>query len=134
AIHYGVRLDWRWLAAIGLLSIPLYLGLFFVPRDMVVRQVVHQAPYVLLQAMAAVIVWRVGWRAGLLDKGLAAILGLFALSTAGKPVVAALAGGVGARAEDYVQSLYATISQTTSGVLSLAVGVFAMLFFVRDIT
>ena len=133
AEHYGVRIDRRWLVAIALLGIPLYLGLFFLPREMIARQVVHQAPYALLQAVAAVIAWRAGWRAGLLDKSLAAILTLYAASTASKPAIAALTGGIGARPEDYVQSLYATISQTTSGAFSIAVGVFAMLIFVRDI-
>ena len=133
AEHYGARFDRRWLVAIALLSVPLYLGLFFLPREMLARQIAHQAPYALLQGIATVIAWRAARRAGWLDRALAAILVLYTASTASKPVIAALTGGIGARPEDYVQGLYATISQTTGGVLSIAVGVFAMLILVRDI-
>lgn len=133
AALYGIAFDRRWLVAVALLSVPLYFGLDLLPRDLFVRQVALQAPHALLQGVAAVMVWRAARRAGLLDKALAAVLALYTASTASKPVIAALAGGTGARPEDYVQSLYAAISQTTGGVVVIALGLLAMLIVFRDI-
>src|SRR5690606_33638085 len=68
-----------------------------------------------------------------LDNILAGFLALSALHYLSKPIVAAFVGGVGARAEDYINTPYAMISQSMGAVLVVATGLLLLSMLIADI-
>lgn len=131
ALRYRIDLPWSGLAAILVASLVLYLLILEQPREDLTRQVLYQLPYALLSLLGASIVWRSGQRRPL-DIALLALLVAMAVHFMAKPWIAILTGGVGGRAEDYMTTLYALISQASGGVLALGFAMLLLAISVAD--
>lgn len=131
ARRYDAPLSALGLGMIFLASSVLYLLILGLPREDVWRQVLYQAPYGLVSLMGVVIVLRSPRRA-LLDRALALVLVLVALSFAAKPVVAHFTGGVGAVPQDYAVTLYALVSQSSGGVAALLLAMICLAMVLTD--
>lgn len=131
ASRYRLPAPWLLLALIAVPSVAVNWLAFDLGRDSLVRMFAYQAPYALLQAAAAELVWRSRRRQSM-DVGL---LALFCLSVAqflSKPLVAQWTGGVGDFAQNYIATTYALYSQSLGAILQVAVGLLILLMLVRD--
>jgi len=111
------------------------------PRDTLLRNVLYQGPYVLMQTIGLFIVLRASatrpaGRRGI-DTALAAFLGFSALHFLSKSFLAVLLGN-GATAQDYLSTTYAMASQTMGAVVVVATALILLaalgLDIVRDMT
>lgn len=102
------------------------------PRHSFARMFAYQAPYFLMQSIAAWLVLASGSRRKL-DAALAALFGLSALQFLSKPALAFAFGGWGANPQAYLDSNYALISQSMGTVFGLAVALMMFVVLMRDV-
>lgn len=131
AARYRLPVPWLLLAVITGLSIAANWLAFDLGRDSLVRLFAYQAPYALLQALAAWLVWR-SRRRQPMDVGLMVLFCLSAVQFLSKPLVAQWTGGVGDFAQSYIATTYALYSQSLGAILQVAVGLLILLMLVRD--
>ncbi|MEQ8295148.1 MAG: GGDEF domain-containing protein [Nitratireductor sp.] len=128
---YDIRIPWRLLVILVLVSLPLNLAIYDMPRDSFARVLLYQLPYFAIQAGAVFCLIRVPGKR-YLDIALAGVLGAGALHFMAKPFFAA-AFGPGDRPQTYVDSIYALISQSMGAVLIVATGLLVAVILVRDL-
>ncbi len=130
AYHYRIARPWRLLGAVMAGSLLVNLFILDMPRESMVRGLLYQLPYSLVQIVAIMVLLRnPRWRR--LD---AALLVLFVLATLhfpAKPVLAAVFGS-GASPQDYLVSTYAAYSQTLGAVMLITNGLLLLLVILRD--
>ena len=132
ARHYRVKAPWRLMAAVFVLSaMDVYL-IQDLPRHSILRMMLYQAPYALMQLIGLAIVWRSRARHGL-DVTLMALLGASALQFLSKPFLALALGGWGADPQAYLGSAYAMISQAMGAMFGFALALLALVILTRDI-
>jgi diguanylate cyclase (GGDEF)-like protein len=129
AREYQVKPPWRLLGFLLIASILLNLYTQTLPRDLISRNVLWQAPYGVLQAVSVWILLR-SRRLAALDKTLLGILALSAAYFVIKPLMAIQAGGPGASSGSYIDTVYALLSQSTGIVLALAVALMTLAIYV----
>ena len=142
ARRYEVDIPHLPLAAIVVVAVVANALLHDMPRDSLLRNLLYQGPYVLMQALGLAIVARAaGRRAGgrrPVDTLLIGLLGLSALHYLSKPLLVAALGGSGATPRDYIDTTYAMVSQSMGTVLAVATALLLLamlsLDIVRDIT
>lgn len=122
---------------------PLVLGLFIVfavsanwfgyllPHDTVPRNLIYQAPYAMLQALAAWVILA-SRRRQPIDIGLIVLFLLSAVQFLSKPFAAILLGGSGDSARTYIATTYALYSQSLGAMLQVATGLLVLTLLVRD--
>lgn len=95
------------------------------------RNLVYQTPYALMQACAA---WFIlaSRRRQPMDLGLLALFALSALQFLSKPFVALLLGGSGDSSYEYLATTYALYSQSLGAILQVATGLLMLMLLVRD--
>ena len=130
---YALRPPWRMLGLVCFTAIAVKLAVVDVlDRGSFVRMTLYQAPYFLVQMIAAAIVLS-GGRTRTTDRLLAALLALSALQFMTKPFLSASFGGTGAGPEQYLATQYALISQTVATVFALAVAFFVLIILAADL-
>ena len=131
-IAYCYRLKRPWLALAVLLALSMLVNLLILdmPRDSLLRNLLYQAPYMLLHLLAVVLLLgNRNWRA--LDLALMALLVVSGLHFLGKPILAQLIGS-GAAPQAYLSSTYAGISQSLGAALLITNGLVMLLIILRD--
>lgn len=129
ARKYGVRPPWRLLGVLLVASVLLNLYTQTLPRELISRNVLWQAPYGLLQAVSVWILLR-GRRLDALDKSLLGILALSASYFVIKPLIAIEIGGPGSSPASYLNTAYALLSQSTGIILAVAVALMTLTVYV----
>lgn len=130
ARHYRINPPWRTLAAVLVASLVVNILILDMPRASLLRNVLYQAPYALVQAVGVATILRYRHRKSL---DLALLL-LFAASSFYfllKPFLATMLGS-GATPQAYMGSTYAAISQSAGAMLLMANGLVMLLIIVRD--
>lgn len=130
ARKYQVRPPWRLLGLLLVASVLLNLYTQTLPRDLISRNVLWQAPYGVLQAVSVWILLRAR-RLGALDKALLAILAVSAAYFVIKPLIAVEAGGPGSSPASYLNTAYALLSQSTGIILAVAVALMTFAVYVN---
>lgn len=130
AREYEVKPPWRLLGFLIVASVLLNLYTQTLPRDLISRNVLWQAPYGVLQAVSVWILLR-SRRLGKLHKALLAILALSAAYFVIKPLIAIESGGPGSSPASYLHTVYALLSQSTGIVLALAVALLTLAVYVN---
>jgi diguanylate cyclase (GGDEF)-like protein len=137
AVTYGVArrygLPLNPLAMIGLVVVAIIANWFgfLLPHDSVPRNLLYQAPYALLQALAAWVIVA-SRRRQPIDIGLIALFSLSAVQFLSKPFAAILLGGSGDTARAYIATTYALYSQSLGAMLQVATGLLMLTLLVRD--
>ena len=130
---YALRPPWRMLGLVCLVAIAVKLAVVDVlDRGSFVRMTLYQAPYFLLQMIAAATVLS-GDRMRTSDRLLGALLALSALQFMTKPFLSAGFGGTGTGPEQYLATQYALISQTIATVFALAIALFLLIVLAADL-
>ena len=132
ARNYGVGIPWRLIGTVFVVSLVVNYAIQELPRQSFTRLALYQAPFAIMQAIAAGIIWKAGARQKL-DRVLMLLLGLSALQFLSKPLLAHAVGGWGARPQDYIGSSYALFSQSMATVFALAIALLFMVILVRDV-
>lgn len=131
AYHYNLPPPWRLLAGVVLLSVLVNVLSLEMPRDSLVRAMLYQLPYAVLQVISVLLVLRAPpARRGALDLLLLSLYTIGAMQFLAKPLLAAVIGS-GATEQDYISSTYAAISQSSGAVLVVANGLLMLLVLVR---
>jgi diguanylate cyclase (GGDEF)-like protein len=128
--HYRLAPPWRLLGVIIGLSLIVNILIIGMPRDSMLRALLYQAPYFVVQMVGAAMVLRVRHKQAL-DVALLILFAGSALQFLAKPLLAAVIGS-GGSAQGYLASSYAAVSQTTGAVLLIANGLLMLLIIVRD--
>lgn len=129
ARHYEITPPWRLLGLVvggALVTIVLIIGM---ERGSLLRGLLYQLPYGLIQALTVVVILRAPQR-GALDLLLLVLSALAGLQFLAKPLLAAAIGS-GATPQAYIGSTYAAISQSTGAVILVANGLLVLLIVVR---
>ncbi len=129
ARKYDVRPPWRMLAFLLVASILLNLYTQTLPRELILRNVLWQLPYGVIQAVSIWVMLHAR-RLGPLDRGLVGVLGLSSIYFMVKPLVAVEAGGPGGTAGSYLDTFYALVSQSTGIILAIAVALMTLAVYV----
>jgi diguanylate cyclase (GGDEF)-like protein len=127
------RQDVPWLIMGGLVALSLvgnWYG-YSLERDSLVRMLAYQAPYALMQLIAATLVIRSKSRQPV-DVGLIILFLLSAVQFMSKPFLALLTGGSGGTAAEYMVTSYALLSQSLGAVFQVATGLLMLMILVRD--
>ncbi|MFD2647737.1 diguanylate cyclase [Devosia albogilva] len=131
ARHYRVPSHWRVLVGVVVASLLINLAILDMPRDSLLRNLLYQGPYAVVQTLAFFVVASHRNKRAL-D---IALLGLFALSALHfliKPIMAVTIGS-GSNPQGYLASNYAAYSQTLGALLLIANGLLMLLVIVRDV-
>ncbi len=131
AARYRQPKPWLAVATIAVLSIVANWLAYDIGRDSIVRMLAYQAPYALLQAIAALHVWR-SRRRQTMDVALLVLFCLSVVQFTTKPLVAQWTGGAGDFAQSYIATTYALYSQSLGAILQVAMGLLTLLMLVRD--
>ncbi|MGN6489510.1 MAG: diguanylate cyclase [Devosia sp.] len=131
ASRYRQPVPWALIGVTALLSILANWFAYDFGRDSMLRMFAYQGPYALMQAVAALLVWR-SRRRQPMDVALVILFGLSAAQFLSKPLVANLTGGAGDFAQSYITTLYALYSQSSGAILQVAVGLLMLMLLVRD--
>ncbi|HTV70783.1 MAG TPA: GGDEF domain-containing protein [Rhizobiaceae bacterium] len=102
------------------------------PRHSFTRMFAYQAPYFLMQAIAAGLVLASRPRRQL-DRALAVLFALSSLQFLSKPLLAFAFGGWGENPQAYLESNYALVSQSMGTVFGLAVALMMFIVLMRDV-
>ena len=130
ARHYLIEPPWVLLAAVIAASLAINLAILDLPRDSLLRALLYQSPYAVLQLVGAALIFsRRSVRA--LDVAVVALFVLSALNFLAKPFLAMLIGS-GGSPQGYLGSNYAAISQSSGAVLLITNGLLMLLIIVRD--
>lgn len=137
AVTIGVarryRQDVPWMLLGGMVAVSLvgnWYG-YWLERDSLARMTIYQAPYALMQLVAAMLVVR-SRRRQPVDLGLTILFVLSAVQFLSKPFLAILTGGSGGTAAEYMVTSYALLSQSLGAVLQVATGLLMLMILVRD--
>lgn len=131
ASRYRLPIPWLLLGVVAALSIVANWLAYDLGRNSMLRMFAYQAPYALLQAIAADLVWR-SRRRQPMDVSLLVLFCLSVLQFLSKPLVAQWTGGTGDFAQSYIATTYALYSQSLGAILQVAVGLLTLLMLVRD--
>lgn len=130
ARHYAVRVPWRLLAGIVVISLAVNLMILEMPRNSLLRGMLYQTPYAAMNIVgASIILSRPANRA--LDMALLALFLLSAVNFLAKPILAMMIGS-GATPQAYLGSTYAAISQSSGAIMLITNGLIMLLIIVRD--
>lgn len=128
--HFRLDPPWKTLAITIAASLLVNLLIIDMPRDSMLRAMLYQLPYLVVQMIGAAMLLRVAKRKPL-DVALLVLLTVSGLQFVSKPLLAAAIGS-GGSAQGYLSSTYAAISQTAGAVLLIANGLLMLLIIVRD--
>lgn len=132
AAHCRTAPPWIAMAVIWVLTIFAVPVIFSLPYGSPPRLILYQLPYFAMQSLAVVVLLRSGRRQAL-DLLLIALQLVAALTYVVKPFVAALVGTASAP-QGYMATTYAAISQSSSVVVLMAIGLVLLLVMMRDTT
>lgn len=130
ARHYRVAPPWRTLAVILVASLVVNVVIVDMPRGSLLRNVLYQAPYALVQAVGVATILRYRHRKAL-DLALLLLFSASSVYFLLKPFLATMLGS-GATPQAYITSTYAAISQSAGAMLLMANGLVMLLIIVRD--
>ncbi|MBE0581322.1 GGDEF domain-containing protein [Devosia sp.] len=128
--HYRLQPPWRTLGVIVVASLVVNVLIVDMPRSSLLRGILYQAPYFILQVVGVAMILRYRHRKAL-DVALLVLFAASGLQFLSKPALAAWLGS-GASARDYIGSTYAAISQSVGAMLLIANGLLMLLIIVRD--
>ena len=128
--HYRLQPPWRTLGVIVVASLVVNILIVDMPRSSLLRGILYQAPYFILQMVGVAMILRYRQRKPL-DMALLVLFAASGLQFLSKPALAAWLGS-GASARDYIGSTYAAISQSVGAMLLIANGLLMLLIIVRD--
>ncbi len=128
--HYRLTPPWRTLGVIIVASLVVNVMIVDMPRSSLLRGILYQAPYFILQLVGVAMILRYRHRKSL-DMALLVLFAASGLQFLSKPALAAWLGS-GASARDYIGSTYAAISQSVGAMLLIANGLLMLLIIVRD--
>jgi diguanylate cyclase (GGDEF)-like protein len=131
ASRYRQPIPWALIGVTAVLSITSNWLAYDIGRDSIIRMLAYQLPYAVLQAVAALLVWR-SRRRQPMDVSLLVLFSLSVLQFLTKPLVAQWTGGVGDFAQSYIATTYALYSQSLGAILQVALGLLTLLMLVRD--
>ncbi|HEU4985866.1 MAG TPA: GGDEF domain-containing protein [Rhizobiaceae bacterium] len=130
---YSVRAPVRLMAGILVISTVVQMATQdTMARDSILRMMLYQAPFFLMQAVAAFLVASAPAK-GRLDQALVGLLALSALHFLAKPFLALAAGGMGDSPQSYISTTYALLSQSLGTVFSIAVALLVFVILVREL-
>ncbi|MBB6427438.1 diguanylate cyclase [Sphingopyxis sp. JAI128] len=132
ALHYRALPPWRAMAAIWALTILAVPVIFSLTYGSTPRLALYQLPYVAMQALLGLVIWRSGRRQPL-DLLLIALQAIAAAIYVAKPFIAAVIGTASAP-QGYMATTYAAISQSGSVVTLMAIALVLLLVMMRDST
>ncbi len=128
---YGRQPPWTLLAAMLAAAAATRWLIWGGQRNSLGYELAYQMPFALAAALSAWVVLRAS-RRGRLDMVLAGMFGLIALHFLVKPFLAGFFGS-GRTARDYIDSFYALLSQSSTGILLTAAGLVILLNTVQSI-
>lgn len=131
ASRYRQPVPWVVVGVAVVLSIVANWIAFDLGRQSLVRLFAYQAPYAVMQAVAAQLIWR-SKRRQPMDVALLVLFCISALQFITKPLMAQWTGGAGDFAQSYIATTYALYSQSFGAILQVAVGLLTLLMLVRD--
>lgn len=132
ARKYEVAAPWRLMAVVFVFSTAAVWASQDLPRQSFMRVLAYQAPFFVMQAIAAVLVISAHGRRSI-DTVLAVLLAASALQFLSKPFLVQALGGWGSSPQTYLDSIYAMVSQTLGTVFGLAVALTALVILVKDL-
>lgn len=132
ARKYHVPVPWRLLGFVFLVSVAGCYSIQDMPRMSFMRMLYYQAPYFVMQAIGAWIVWSAKGR-GRLDTLMMWLLAASSLQFLSKPFLVSYLGGTGLTAQDYMDTDYAMFSQSIGTVFAMAVALLFLVILARDI-
>jgi diguanylate cyclase (GGDEF)-like protein len=132
ARKYNVSPPWRTLGAVSVISIVACDIIQDMPRESFTRMLIYQAPYFVMQAIGAWIVWAAR-RRGRLDTMLMYLLAVSSLQFLSKPFLSQALGGTGVTAQVYLHTEYALISQSMGTVFAIAIALLFLVILARDV-
>lgn len=131
AYHYGLKRPWSLLGIVVVAALVANVFILDMPVDSMLRGLVYQGPYFLVQMVAVLVLLKnPRWRA--LDVALLALLAVSGLQFLAKPFMA-MAIGAGADPQAYLTSTYAAFSQAVGSVVIITNGLLMLLIIVRDV-
>ena len=128
--HYRLAPPWRLLGVIVIASLVVNILIVDMPRSSLLRGILYQSPYFIVQVVGVAVILRYRQRKAL-DLALLVLFVAGGLQFLSKPALAAWLGS-GASARDYIGSTYAAISQSVGAMLLIANGLLMLLIIVRD--
>lgn len=131
ARKYGAAIPWRLIGAVVVVSLAVNYLIQDLPRHSFMRLMLYQAPFAVMQAIGAGLIWKAASR-DRLDRALMVLFGLSALQFLSKPVLAHVFGGWGERPQDYIGSNYALFSQSMGTVFAIAIALLLIVVLLRD--
>lgn len=131
ARKYAVKPPWRLLGLGFAVALALNLSIQDMVRESMLRLVLYQAPYAVLQGIGVWLVLRAPRREWI-DNALAGLLTASSLHFLAKPLIAVAAGGVGDSPQTYLRSTYALFSQSLGTVFAVAVALLMLAIYVRS--
>lgn len=129
---YDVRQPVIFIAIVLIIGVAAKLASDSMPRESLVRMMIYQAPYFVLQGVGALLILRSALRRRL-DTILAGLLALSAVHYLTKPFIAMATGGPGATPADYASTLYALIGQAVAAVMAVGVALILLVILVRNL-
>ena len=130
ARHFRLVPPWRILLPLVVASLLLNIAILDMERESLLRNLLYQLPYFLVQIVGIAVLSKVPKKRAL-DIALLCLYFGAALHFLAKPVMA-MAIGSGAAPQGYLASTYAAYSQTLGAVLLIANGLLTLLIIVRD--
>lgn len=128
--HYRLAPPWRTLGVLVVASLAVNIMIIDMPRTSLLRGMLYQSPYLLVQLVGVAVIMRFTRRQAL-DMALLVLFAASGLQFVSKPLLAAYLGS-GATPQDYIGSTYAAISQSLGAMLLIANGLLMLLIIVRD--
>jgi diguanylate cyclase (GGDEF)-like protein len=132
ARHFGFKAPWAAIALIYFGGVALNLAILDMPRNSLLRQYLYQGSYTVMLSVAIVLNLRVAGR-GLLEKVMLAAITINALQYLARPMLAAWAGGVGDRPQNFLGTDYLALTMIMFSVCALWMAISIILISVRDL-
>jgi diguanylate cyclase (GGDEF)-like protein len=130
AYHFRIDRPWRLLGTLVIGSMLVNLTILGMPRESLLRGMLYQLPYSLVQSVAVIVLLKTKrWRP--LDIALLVLFVLSVLHFPIKPLMAAVFGS-GAVPQAYLASNYAAYSQALGAVMLISNGLLMLLVILRD--
>jgi diguanylate cyclase (GGDEF)-like protein len=132
ARKYGVDVPWLPMGVVfGVSMVACYL-IQDMSRQSVARMLIYQAPYFVMQMIAAVIVLKARQRTSI-DNLLGGLLAASALQFLSKPFLFLAVGGTGDNPNLYIDTVYAMLSQSMGTIFALAIALMLLVMLLRDV-
>lgn len=132
ARRYGVDAPWLLMSVVFAVAMVACYAIQDMSRQSVMRMLIYQAPYFVMQAIAAVIVLMARQRT-FMDNLLAGLLAASALQFLAKPFMFLAVGGTGNKPDLYINTVYAMLSQTMGTIFALAIALMLLVMLLRDV-